>query len=530
MNDHFVVAVTDRSIAFSKLNPRNGNLGESHAVALSPQRRTPEGVIDAIGDWMQRHDAEFDRIWITCADPALRQGLAAVLKAAVGPGWLDRVALQSGGGGPAAHDMPQDAHDMPQDAVARPKNRRSVIAMGGAAIAGAAAATLATCSVKGLASKGSARESAPPINPPIDRSSSGQTIAVDQLGASDNERIVALNELTRRSGGNHSPVFEFANRQYVLSTPIKLYSGLKLLGTSGLPAREYGGGTTIRWEGKPNTSIFVFAPEGQAGQTYPPDGSPRDISISGILFEGGWQTDVFPRLPMTEESIRGNTLWYCNLHNLGVNGMRTFWWGYGTGVSLTGSFHANGMIDTPLYLGGSENTIFGTDSQSFMGSGPLASSGKPFIRSVMGKSYIGRVIISAYSNSYHLSVEGGLGLVVSGVQFDADPSFATNGSAVKVSGVDGLTISDCVFFANMANPDDDSRGIIDISGGREIVIVGNQFLSPTHGEAGPPSRTPIVYCSSPDPVKIGLNGYPGYAGVVRGNAIASDPGLKVIPA
>ena len=71
---------------------------------------------------------------------------------------------------------------------------------------------------------------------------------------------------------------------------------------------------------------------------------------------------MFPRLPMTEESIRGNTLWYCNLHNLGVNGMRTFWWGYGTGVSLTGSFHANGMIDTPLYLGGSENTIFGTDS------------------------------------------------------------------------------------------------------------------------------------------------------------------------
>jgi hypothetical protein len=101
---------------------------------------------------------------------------------------------------------------------------------------------------------------------------------------------------------------------------------------------------------------------------------------------------------------------------------------------------------------------------------------------------------------------------------------------VKVSGVDGLTISDCVFFANMANPDDASRGIIDISGGREIVIVGNQFLSPTHGDAGPPSRTPIVYCSSPDPVKIGLNGYPGYAGVVRGNAIASDPGLKVIPA
>jgi hypothetical protein len=423
------------------------------------------------------------------------------------------VTLQSGG--PAAQDRPQAA-------VAGPKNRRSVIAMGGAAIVGAATASVASGCDKVVASKGSAAQ--------------GQTIAVDQLGTSDNERINTLNELTRRSGGNHCPVFEFANRQYVLSTPIKLYSGLKLLGTSGLPAGEVGGGTTIRWDGKPNTSIFVFAPEGQARQAYPSDGSPRDISITGILFDGGRsgaQTDVFPRLPMTADSIRGNTLWYCNLHNLGVRVMRTFWWGYGTGVSLTGSFHAQAMFDTPLYLGGSENTIFGMEAQSFMdnSSGPWVSSGKPFIRSVMEKSFIGRVIITAQLNSYHLSIEGGRGLVVSGVQFDAPPESPSNGSAVKVSGVDGLTISDCVFYANMANPGDDSRGIVDISGGRQIVIVGNQFLiDPPPGEAGPTSRTPIVYCSSPDPAKIGLNGYPGYAGVVRGNAIASDPGMKVIRA
>jgi hypothetical protein len=369
-----------------------------------------------------------------------------------------------------------------------------------------------------------------------DYASRGQTIAVDNLGTSDDERVIALNELTRRTGGKHTPVFEFANREYVLSTPIKLYSGLKLIGTSGLPAREYGGGTTIRWEGKPNTSVFVFAPEGQARQAYPADGSPRDISITGILFDGGrngMQTDVFPKLAMTAESIRGNTLWYCNLLNLGVRAMRTFWWGYGTGVSLRGTFHAQAMYDTPLYLGGSENTIFGTESQSFMGndSGSWAASGKPFIRSAMQKSYIGRVIISANANSYHLSVEDGGGLFVSGVQFDAPTEVPSNGSTVKVSGVDGLTIADCVFYANMANPGADSRGIIDISGGREILIVGNQFLSdPTLGEAGPPSRTPIVYCSSPAAAKIGLNGYPGYAGVVRGNAITSDPGMEVIPA
>src|SRR5271165_548122 len=112
----------------------------------------------------------------------------------MGPGWLDRVTLRSGHGGPAPHDIPRAP-------VVGPKNRRSVIAMGGAAIAGAAAAIVPACSVKGLDSTGSA--------------SSGRTIAVDQLGASDNERINVLNELTRQSGGNHSPVYEFANRQYV---------------------------------------------------------------------------------------------------------------------------------------------------------------------------------------------------------------------------------------------------------------------------------------------------------------------------
>ena len=183
---------------FSKLSPLNGNLGEGHAVALSPERRTPEGVVDAIGDWMQGRDAEFDRIWITCADPALRQGLAAVLKTAVGPGWLDRVALQSGGGGPAAHDTPHDA-------VARPKNRRSVIAMAGAAIAGAAAASVASSSVRGLASKGS-----PPIGSPIDRSSSGQTatpsvaspggvVQMDSFsGANDDAKVQSLGERAGR--------------------------------------------------------------------------------------------------------------------------------------------------------------------------------------------------------------------------------------------------------------------------------------------------------------------------------------------
>jgi hypothetical protein len=90
VNHYPVVAVKNRSIAFSKLSPRNGNLSGTHAVALLPPPRTPESVIDAIGDRMQGRDAEFGRISIMCADPGLRHGLAAVLRTAVGPGRLDR--------------------------------------------------------------------------------------------------------------------------------------------------------------------------------------------------------------------------------------------------------------------------------------------------------------------------------------------------------------------------------------------------------------------------------------------------------
>jgi len=89
MNNHLVVVDTNRAIAFSKLSP-GGNLGESRAVALSPTRRTPDGRIDASGDCMQWGDAEFGRISTMCADPRLRHGLAADLRTAVGPGWLDR--------------------------------------------------------------------------------------------------------------------------------------------------------------------------------------------------------------------------------------------------------------------------------------------------------------------------------------------------------------------------------------------------------------------------------------------------------
>jgi hypothetical protein len=405
--------------------------------------------------------------------------------------------------------------------------RRWLVGAGGATLIGAAVSTYLVANNSSAHEVG-ASGAGPDAGSPA-------TIPVDELGLTDNERIERLNVLAQRSAGKSTPVYEFANRTYAITTPIKLFSGLKLRGTGGLPAREYGGGTVIAWEGDDDSSVFVFPPEGQSGQNYPTDGSPRDISISGLMFEGGASTNVFPRLSMSSGSHVGHTLWYSSLHNLGVRAMRTFWWGYGTGVSLSGSFHAQALADTPLYLGGSENTIFGTSDQSFMDNSTASwrQSGKAFIRSVMSKSYIGRVIITARSDSFHLSVEGGRGLVVDGVQFDAAGSDQSRNAAIKVSDINGLTVSNCVFYGTMSQPGDGSRGIVDIRGGSGVLMTGNQFVRilgdrEADSVAASPG-TPLIYNATPDPVKLGMNGFPDFDGIVVGNAITSDPTVKVRP-
>ena len=164
---------------------------------------------------------------------------------------------------------------------------------------------------------------------------------------------------------------------------------------------------------------------------------------------------------------------------------------------------------------------------------PWRQSGKALIRSVMSKSYIGRVIITARSDSFHLSIEGGRGLVVDGVQFDAPASDQSRNAAIKVSDVDGLTVSNCVFYGSMNQPGDGSRGIVDIRGGRGIVVTGNQFVrqlgdSEADSVAAGPG-TPLIYNATDDPVKLGMNGFPDYDGIVIGNAISSDPSLKMQP-
>lgn len=532
MTGRLIVTVGSGSVEFATTD----GLTSTHVTTEQVAPLSGRGVIAATDRVAVERGLSPDSVTIRCADRRVLDEIAAVLRAPglAGPG-RRRIKLElvdpplrgvGAAAGPDTTPVPAVDAESP-DAPKRRTTRRWLIGAGGAALTGTAVSAYLVGTTSGndhAGESGTGHDAGSPA-----------TVPVDELGSNDNERIARLNDRARRSAGKNTPVYEFANRTYTISTPIKLFSGLKLRGTGGLPAREYGGGTVIVWQGDDDSSVFVFPSEGQSGQNYPSDGSPRDISISGLMFEGSAGANVFPRLSMSSGSHVGHTLWYSSLHNLGVRAMRTFWWGYGTGVSLNGSFHAQALSDTPLYLGGSENTIFGTSDQSFMDNSTASwrQSGKAFIRSVMSKSYIGRVIITARSDSFHLSIEGGRGLIVDGVQFDAAGSDQSRNAAIKVSDIDGLTVSNCVFYGSMNQPGDGSRGIVDIRGGRGVVVAGNQFVrqlgdSEADSVAAGPG-TPLIYNATDDPVKLGMNGFPDYDGIVIGNAISSDPSLKVQP-
>jgi hypothetical protein len=347
----------------------------------------------------------------------------------------------------------------------------------------------------------------------------GTTVLVDSLGDTDDARIAAMNAMAKAHNGLPTAAFEFAVRQYNFSTPIELWSGLKIIGTNGLPAREFGRGTILNWQGAAGTSVFKWVSP-QYGQSYPGDGSPRDITVVGMLFQGGSSTDVMPKAQMNGD-YAGKTLWYCNFHNCGVRNMRSFWWGYATGCSITGAFHAQAMADTVIFLGGSENTVFGVE-QSLMDNSTAAwaSSGKPFVRSVMEKSYIKTAMLSARGNSYQLSIEGGHDVIVDGLQVDSPSGAPTQGSPVRVTGGYNFRFTNMTFkgFLNGGvTTTFGSRAAIDIQNARWISIDGNTFLK---GNPTLPATTPLVYATNSTFVKWGTqNLHDGFNGATVGTVV-----------
>jgi hypothetical protein len=253
--------------------------------------------------------------------------------------------------------------------------------------------------------------------------------------------------------------------------------------------------------------------------------------------QGGGSTHCIAKNDPSSASVTGKVLWMTNFHGCGFKNFATVWWGWGDGTSISGPTHVQGCTDTPFFLAGSENSLFGEDAFSFMDSAgsAWAAAGKPFIRSRLEKSRIGQVMVTARKTAYQLSVEGGNSLLVSGFCFDAQDSDPVYGSALRVSGGDGIVFQNATFKGAMNAPASATggaaanRGWAHITGGSQLAFLGNRF---TRRGTAATVATPLAYVGGGvglGQVKWGFNTYGGYAGAKAVVQQAVADRLAVLP-
>jgi len=363
-------------------------------------------------------------------------------------------------------------------------------------------------------------------------------VSFDDFGADDNARVTAMNAYAKGHDGGPSRAVRLPARQINTNVPIQLYSGLTLLGREG-PSREFQRGTIWNWQGASGTSCLVFPTDGQTSQSYPADGSPRDITMRYIQFQGGSSTHWMPKNSMSGTDIAGKTLWYCEFKDCGWKNFNTVWWGYTTGCSFaTGVSHFQAISDTAIFLGGSETTVFGNDGYSFAASSTATQTATPFMRSMLSKSTIGRCMITARGAGWGLTIEGGYNTTVTDLAIDAQNSSRINGKAMLITGGSGHVVTGTSIKGAMDAPSStasvNDRAPIVVVGGTNLLIDHTKF---TRRETSYPADSPVIHIGSAvadRAVVIGLNTFDGYndPAAVRvardGQALTVDPRVSFV--
>jgi hypothetical protein len=362
-------------------------------------------------------------------------------------------------------------------------------------------------------------------------------IAFDSFGSTDNARVTAMNEFHRLHGGSVLPAVAMPARVISISTPIKLFSGMKLIAYGSPVTQEFSRGCVLRWTGGSGTSMMIFPPEGQTNQSYPSDGSPRNGLMMGIQFDGTSSTNWMPKNDPASASATGKILWYFIFHGCAWKSWGSVWWGWGNGSQIIGQTHFQANTMPCINLAGSENVLFGNDCISFIDNSSAAAVQQPHFISRMDESNFGQVMITNRQQNWALTIAGGYNTNYSGILFDTQESDPAFGRAILITGGRSHLIRDCRFQGYMDNPaaaaggETANRGFIHVTGGTEIIIDGNGFV--TNGSSAPAS-TPMVYAASTvasGAIRVGLNRHQ-YTGNLRqastGRITSIDPSMTVV--
>jgi len=339
-------------------------------------------------------------------------------------------------------------------------------------------------------------------------------------GATTDAKIDTLNAEAAAAGGSGGRVeYVLPSGQFEHTHPIGLWSGLSLSGGREAPVREYTTGAVLKYTG---AGAQFYFPTSQTGYSYPTPPNPRDITIQRILFVGSSGVDwIEPYDPTTYGTNgAGHVVWMSTFRDIGWKTFRRVWWGWGDGVTIAGACHLQGGYDTQFYLGGSENQIFGTDAFSFMDSsvGGLETQGLPFIRTQMTKSSIGQVMVTARKTGCALQVDPATyALRVVGLAADAQDSDPMYGSAIRVTGGDGVVFRDLSIKGCMSDPASAAgaasanKGWVHVSAGQQLILEGCRFSR--KGSSLPAVTVPLVWAGSSvgdSGVRWGANSLSGF--------------------
>lgn len=350
-------------------------------------------------------------------------------------------------------------------------NRRSMVR--GALLGAAGTGVAAAVALAGPSASAADRASGVPGGVALD----------DFPGATDDAKFAAA--LAHIAAQTFRPALLLGNRRHELRNTYDLFNDFSMYGVG--MEREYRKQTMVKVAG----AALFRVPTGQ------PNNYIRNVTISGVSFEGGTASDFMAPVDLAG----GPILAYSDLRECGFNLFRRVMQNRLLGVSLDDIYVNNGY-DTQLYLSGSDNYI-GTGGHFFMDSPNLPADRYLLRFGHMSKTDVGPLFITG-TRATGIRVDGGRGLTFNGTKSEARsgaPDIATQGSALLITGGSGIVVRDGWFFNVMANPAGTGnaalhRGYVTVTGGDGILVTGCRFdRGGTSQASNTPAGTPCVYVS-----------------------------------
>jgi hypothetical protein len=309
-------------------------------------------------------------------------------------------------------------------------------------------------------------------------------------GASDDDKLTTA--LAYAAAQTYKPAIVLGHRQVTFNQTRQIFNGFAITGPMS--------GSEFRY----NQKVKISVPG--SGWLDMPAGQTKGIYIGNLSFEGDSNTTFF-----VDHDNTGPVLWASYLENLGFNLFKHVIWGAHTAVTFAGYWDVNNCYDTEFKLWGSDNTYWPDgmliDSPN-MGSGNKYHVWFPNIT----KTTVGPLFITAKSNICGIRCDGGRGLVLNGVRFDAQAQAGnpTWGSQLLITGGRFIRVRDCWFYGGMSQPSNTGhsssaydKGIITITGGTNVVIDSPMFSNGDGSQTNAtPAGTPHVYVSGGSAIRV----------------------------